>query len=84
MNEKKIVPAAALMPADPDAQKLSNRSALNAVRPITMNITRTLSLTRTMIVLTRADSLAPRISNKVHSTTSTIAGRFTRPVVLSS
>jgi hypothetical protein len=63
---------------------LSNRSAWNAVSPITMNSTSTLSLMSTMTVLTLADSLAPRISSSVHRTTSTIAGRFTRPVVPSS
>ena len=81
MKEKKIVPAAALMPADPDAQKLSKRSAWNAVSPITMNITSTPSLMSTMTVLTRADSLAPRISSSVHIATRTIAGRLTRPLV---
>ena len=84
MKEKKIVPAAALMPADPDAKKLSKRSASNAVSPMTMNSTRTLSLMSTMIVLTLADSLAPRISSSVHRTTRTMAGRLTRPVVPSS
>ena len=81
MKEKKIVPAAALMPADPDAKKLSKRSASNAVSPIKMNITRTVSLMSTMIVLTLADSLAPRISSSVHKATSTIAGRLTSPLV---
>ena len=78
------MPAAAVMPADPAAQKLSNRSAWKAVRPITMNRPRTLSLISTMTVLTFADSLAPRMSSRVHKNTSTIAGRFTRPVVPSS
>ena len=62
-------------------KKLSKRSASNAVSPMMMNITRTLSLMSTMIVLTLADSLAPRISSSVHRPTSTIAGRLTRPFV---
>ena len=79
-----MVPAAAVMPADPDAQKLSNRSAWNAESPMTMNRPRTLSLMSTMTVLTLADSLAPRISRSVHRKTRTMAGRFTSPVVPSS
>ena len=34
----------------------------------------------TMIVFTSADSLAPRTSSSVQSTTSTTAGRLIRPV----
>ena len=51
MNEKKIVPAAAVMPADPRAQKLSNRSASKAVNPMTMNSPSTESLISTMIAV---------------------------------
>ena len=56
MNEKKMVPAAALTPEKPDAKKLSKWSAWNAVRPMTTNSTSTPSLISTMIALTRADS----------------------------
>jgi hypothetical protein len=46
---------------------------------MTMNIASTASLITTMIALTRADSLAPRISSSMHRPTSTTAGRFTTP-----
>ena len=84
MKEKKIVAAAALMPAAPVSQKSSKWSALNAVKPMTTNSISTLSLISTMTVLTRADSLAPRISSTMHISTSTTAGRLMMPVVLSS
>ena len=44
MKEKKIVPAAAVMPAEPAAQKLSKRSAWKAVRPMMTKRMRTLEL----------------------------------------
>lgn len=84
MNEKKIVAAAALTPAGPAAQKLSNRSAWKAVKAMTTNISSTPSLIRTMIVLARADSVTPRISSSMHRNTSTTAGRLMMPVTLSS
>ena len=84
MKEKKIVPAAALMPAGPASQKPLKWSASKAVMPMTTNISSTVSLIITMIVFTRADSLAPRMSSTMHISTSTTAGRLMIPVVLSS
>ena len=71
MNEKKIVPAAAAMPAKPNGAKSAKWSPSNAVNAMTMNIASTVSLITTMIALTLADSLAPRISSSAHSATST-------------
>ena len=84
MNEKKIVAAAALIPAAPAPQKSSKWSPLNAVNPMITNSISTASLMITMTVLTSADSLAPRISSIMHISTSTTAGRLISPVTLSS
>ena len=73
------MPAAALTPAAPNGAKSANRSVWNAVNAITANITSTPSLMTTMMLLTLADSLAPRISSSAHSMTRTRAGRFTTP-----
>ena len=80
MNEKKITPAAPLMPAA-WPKKLSKWSALKAESPITMNSTSTPSLMHTMIALIVADSAAPRMSSSMHRPTSTMAGRLTMPPV---
>ena len=81
MKEKKIVPAAALTPAKPEAKKLSKWSAWNAVSAISEKSARTNSLIITMIALIRADSAAPRISSSVHSPTRITAGRLMMPPV---
>jgi hypothetical protein len=83
MNEKKIMLAAVVMPAMPLSQKPWKWSALNAVSAMMMNIPSTPSLISTMIVLTKADSLAPRISSSMHITISKTAGRLTMPGVSS-
>lgn len=79
-----MVAAAAETPAAPAAQKASNRSTSNAVKPTTTNSPSTASLMITMMVLTRADSLAPRTSRSMQSSTSTTAGRLIHPVGPSS
>ena len=61
-----MVLAAAAMPAEPESQKPAKWSVLNAVNAITTNRSSTPSLMSTMIVLTKADSLAPRISSSAH------------------
>ena len=81
MNEKKMVPAAALTPEKPDAKKLAKWSAWNAVRLIATNSTSTPSLIITMIALTRADSDTPLSNRRVHSRTKITAGRLIRPPV---
>lgn len=79
MNEKKIVPAAAPIPATPNGAKSRRFPELNAVNPMMTNISRTDSLMITMTALTAADSLAPRMSRKAHMVISTTAGRFSTP-----
>ena len=66
-------------PAKPNGAKSAKWLLSNAVNAITMNIARTVSLITTMIALTRADSLAPRMSSSAHSATSTTAGRLMTP-----
>ena len=77
MNVKKMVPAADPMPATPNGAKSLRWSASKAVNAMTANMTSTPSLISTMIALTLADSLAPRISSSAHIAISTTAGRFT-------
>ncbi len=79
MKVKKIVLAAAVIPAKPACQKSAKWSVVNAVNAMRTNIASTQSLMITMTVLTVADSLAPRISNSAHMTISTMAGRLTMP-----
>ena len=71
MNEKKIVPAAVATPATPKGANPAKLSASKAVSAMTMNIASTTSLITTMIALSWADSLAPRISRSMHSPTRT-------------
>jgi hypothetical protein len=51
----------------------------NAVNAITANMVSTPSLISTMMALTLADSLAPRISSSAHNATRMTAGRLTMP-----
>ena len=83
MKEKKIAPAAALMPAAPYWKKLAKWSASQAVIAMIENRIRTPTLISTMIVLTLADSDAPRSSRNMHISTSTTAGRLMMPPVAS-
>lgn len=79
MNVKKIVPAAAVMPATPLGAKSAKLSEWNPVNAITTNISRTATLMTTMVALTFADSDAPRIRRIAHIATRISAGRFTNP-----
>lgn len=79
MYEKKIVPAAEPMPATPNGTKSLRWSALYALNAMIMNMPSTPSLISTMIALTLADSLAPRINSSAHSPIRMTAGRFTQP-----
>ncbi|CAB4886894.1 unannotated protein [freshwater metagenome] len=79
MNEKKMVPAAAVTPAAPSGMKSEKLPESKAVNPTTANSASTPSLMTTMTAFTAADSLAPRMSNTAHRTISTTAGRFRIP-----
>ena len=59
--------------------KSARLSEFQPVSPITTNSTSTPILIITMIALTVADSLAPRISRDALSNTSTMAGRLITP-----
>ncbi len=76
MNEKKIRPEAAPMPATPNGANGSRLSRLKPVKPTTANMARMPIFTITMTTLARADSLVPRTSSRAHSPTSTTAGRL--------
>ena len=76
---KKIGGSAALIPDRPCGLNGSRLPLLNAVIAIRTNISRTPSLTITMIALARADSLAPRTSRAQHMPTRTTAGRLIQP-----
>jgi hypothetical protein len=71
--------AAAVIPAQPESQKPAKWSVLNAVNAMTINISSTPSLVITMTVLTKADSLAPRMSNSAHMMIRMTAGRLIMP-----
>ncbi len=81
MKEKKMVPAAVATPAAPSGAKSAKWLDWNAVKAMIENITSTVSLMTTMIALTLADSLAPRISRNMQSTVKITAGRLITPVV---
>jgi hypothetical protein len=79
MKAKKMMPAAPVIPVIPNGAKSAKLSEFQPVAPITTNITSTATLMTTMIALTVADSLAPRMSSSAHSATSTTAGRLSTP-----
>ena len=70
--------AAAVMPAK-QSQNPAKWSVLNAVNAMMTNISSTPSLMITMMVFTRADSLAPRISSSAHMMMRMTAGRLIVP-----
>ena len=74
-----MMPAAPVMPVTPNGAKSAKLSVFQPLIPTTMNSTSTASLISTMVALTAADSLAPRISSSAHRPTSTTAGRLTIP-----
>src|SRR4051794_14232032 len=74
-----MIPAADVMPETPKGAKSERLSEFQPLSPTTMNSASTPSLIRTITALTFADSLAPRISSSVQSTTRTIAGRLMMP-----
>jgi hypothetical protein len=74
-----MMPAAPVMPVTPNGAKSAKLSVFQPVMPMTTNITSTAILMTTMIALTVADSLAPRMSSSAHSVTSTTAGRLSTP-----
>src|SRR5215208_5540532 len=74
-----MIPAAPVIPANPNGAKLAKLSLVQPNRPTTMNRTNTPSLISTITALTVADSLAPRISSSAHNPTSTTAGRLISP-----
>src|ERR671915_11695 len=71
--------AAVITPPAPNGAKSDRLSEFQPVTPTTTKSTSTPILISTMAALTLADSLAPRISSSVHSTTSAIAGRLITP-----
>ena len=73
------MPAADVIPVTPNGAKSEQVVGVPALIPITMNSTRTPILISTMIALVLADSLAPRISSRVHRTTRMTAGRLRTP-----
>ena len=79
MKEKKITPAAAVMPENPNGVKWLRFAESQPVTPITMNMMSTAILIATMTALVFADSLAPRINSSAHITTSSTAGRLNTP-----
>ena len=81
MKEKKIVPAAVATPAKPERREVGEVVGVEGGERDDENIASTASLITTMIALTLADSLAPRISSSAHSATSTTAGRLMMPGV---
>src|SRR5215211_5629847 len=79
IKEKKMIPAAAVMPWIPKGAKSARLLEFQPNKPITMNKTRMLILISTMMVFTVADSLAPRMSSKVQSAIKITAGRLKIP-----
>ena len=73
------MPAAEPIPATPNGAKSFNWFASYAVNEMTTNMASTPSLISTMIALTFADSLAPRISSSAHNQIRKTAGKFTMP-----
>ena len=74
-----MIPAAAAIPSTPNGVKSDRLSESQPVAPTTMNSTSTPILISTMIALTFADSLAPRISSDAHSRIRITAGRLKMP-----
>ena len=62
MKEKKIIPAAAVIPWTPKGAKSARLLEFQPNKPIMMNMIRMAILIRTMMVCTGADSLAARIA----------------------
>ena len=79
MKEKKMTPAAAVMPAKPNGAKLARLSEFQPWTPMTMNMIRTPILMTTMTALVFADSLTPRISSSAHMMIRITAGRLMMP-----
>ena len=74
-----MIPAADVMPLVPNGVNSDRLSEFQPCRPSTTNSASTESLISTITVLTRADSLAPRISSRVQSPMRTTAGRLNTP-----
>lgn len=74
-----MMPAADVTPSKPNGVKSDRLSESQPVAPTTMNSRSTPSLIITMIALTFADSLAPRISSDMHSSTRMTAGTLKKP-----
>ncbi len=72
-----MVPAADPIPETPNGAKSRRWFASNAVKATITKTTSTPSLIITMMALTLADSLAPRMSNNAHITINRTAGTFT-------
>lgn len=72
-------PVAAQTPAAPNGAKSDRLSVFQLVMPTTTNRMRTPILISTMIELARPDSLVPRMSSSMHSSTRTMAGRLSQP-----
>jgi hypothetical protein len=79
MKEKKMIPAAAVIPWIPKGAKSARLLEFQPKRPMTMNKIRMEILISTMTVFTFADSLAPRISSNVQSAIKITAGRLKIP-----
>src|SRR5215204_5046071 len=79
IKEKKMMPAAAVIPLNPNGVKSARLLEFHPVMPITMNSTSTAILISTMMVFTIADSLAPRMSSRVQSAIKITAGRLRIP-----
>ena len=74
-----MMPAADVMPSVPNGVKSERLSESQPVTPTAMNRISTPILISTMIALTFADSLAPRISSDAQSTIRITAGTFKMP-----
>ena len=74
-----MMPAAVVMPDNPNGAKSARLLEFQPVMPMTMNISRTPILISTITVLTVADSLAPRISSRAASRIRMTAGRLMIP-----
>src|SRR5919108_3044378 len=74
-----MIAAALVMPEKPNGVKSDRLSEFQPLTPTTTNRMSTPILVRTIAALTFADSLAPRRSSSVHSTTRTIAGTLITP-----
>ena len=79
MKLKNTWPAAALIPSSPNGANGSKFPGVNVVKAITQKNSRMPIFRKTMMVLTLADSEAPRSSRNAQHNTTTTAGMLNTP-----